>query len=249
VKITEYKFFQKLTKLPFVEKIWLYGSRAREDSWSRSDIDIAIECPNASDSNWQEILDIIEDADTLLKIDCIRLDKLKDDSHFKQELSIEAILLFQRESILCEDVKPLLQRIESFVRVPRWKRHLPDFGKALDRLKEALEAPVDNNRFVMDATIQRFEFCIELNWKTFKDFLENEKRKVLSPRDAVSQAYQMEWISHEKLWLDMLEDRNILSHNYSNVTADDVYARIKTYYPEMKKAYEKLQGLYVISKK
>lgn len=210
MNVTDYTFFHKLTKLPFIEKVWLYASRARGDHRERSDIDLAIECPEASSSDWHDVLDILENADTLLKIDC---------------------------------AKPLLQREEGFVREPRWNRHLPDFGKALERLKEVLETPVDDHRLIMDGTIQRFEFCTELGWKTFKDFLEHEKKKVLSPRDAVSQAYQMEWIDNEKLWVDMLEDRNVLSHNYSTKTADEVYGRIKYYYPAMKVAYEKLKEM------
>lgn len=243
MNVTDYTFFHKLTKLFFIEKIWIYGSRARGDHRDRSDIDLAIECPEASSSDWHDVLDILENADTLLKIDCVRFDALKDESRFKQDLSIDAVLLFQRGGILCEDAKPLLQREEGFVREPRWNRHLPDFGKALERLKEVLEMPLDEHRLVMDAAIQRFEFNIELGWKTFKDFLEHEEKQVISPRDSVSQAYQSGWINNEKLWLKMLGDRNILSHDYCKVTAEEIYERIKTYYPAMKTAYEKLKEM------
>ncbi|HEV2916259.1 MAG TPA: nucleotidyltransferase domain-containing protein [Candidatus Babeliales bacterium] len=40
-----YQFFKKLIALPYIEKIILYGSRARGDTRDRSDIDLAIECP------------------------------------------------------------------------------------------------------------------------------------------------------------------------------------------------------------
>ncbi len=40
--VTDYQFFKKLCALPFIEQIWLYGSRARENNKSRSDIDLAI---------------------------------------------------------------------------------------------------------------------------------------------------------------------------------------------------------------
>jgi len=128
---------------------------------------------------------------------------------------------------------------------PRWKRNFDDLGKALERLKEALDAPLDEQRIIMDGTIQRFKFCIELFWKSFKNFLEREEREVLSPRDAVAQAYQMKWFDDEKLWLKMLHDRNFLSHNYEREKAEDIYERIKTYYPEMQAIYEKLKQLYV----
>lgn len=65
--ITQYQFFQKLCALTFVDAIYLYGSRARGDHKERSDIDLAIVCPNATQDDWLTIIGIIEDADTLLK--------------------------------------------------------------------------------------------------------------------------------------------------------------------------------------
>ena len=70
-----YKFLEELKMLSFIDEIWLFGSRARKDNRERSDIDLAIVCPKATDFDWIKITDIIEDADTLLKIDCIRFDK------------------------------------------------------------------------------------------------------------------------------------------------------------------------------
>ena len=208
----------------------MYGSRAWGDHRERSDIDLAIECPNATFSDWQKVLDILEDADTLLKIDCVRLDALDTDSSFKENI--------------IEDRKLLFQKTGGNMTEPRWKQNFADLGEALERLKEALETPIDEHRVIMDGTIQRFEFCIELFWKNFKNFLEKEEREVLSPRDAVAQAYQMKWFDNEKIWLKMLHDRNVMSHTYKKEKADNVYARIKTYYPEMQAIYEKLKQIY-----
>ncbi len=66
--------------------MWLFGSRARGDNLERSDIDIAIICPNASNTDWREVQEIIDNADTLLKIDCIRFDQLKDDEKIKSNI-------------------------------------------------------------------------------------------------------------------------------------------------------------------
>jgi uncharacterized protein len=73
--ITQYKFLEKIKSLPFVEEIWLFGSRARRDHQERSDIDLAILCPKATHEDWNKVLDIVEDADTLLQIDCVRFEK------------------------------------------------------------------------------------------------------------------------------------------------------------------------------
>lgn len=96
MKIIDYTFYHDLTQQPFVEQIWLFGSRARGDNQDRADIDIAIYCPTATAKNWLHILDIIEDADTLLKIDCLRLDDLSDDSAIKQAIEREGIKLYEK---------------------------------------------------------------------------------------------------------------------------------------------------------
>ena len=97
LKLTDYAFYDTLTQQPFVEQIWLFGSRARGDNQDRADIDIAIYCPAATAKDWLHILDIIDDADTLLKIDCLRLDELDDASAFKQAIEREGLKLYERQ--------------------------------------------------------------------------------------------------------------------------------------------------------
>ncbi|MBP9765248.1 nucleotidyltransferase domain-containing protein [Candidatus Babeliales bacterium] len=72
--ILKYQFLKQIKQLPFVEKVILFGSRARGIHRSRSDIDIAVVCPNATIAQWLQILDIVDNADTLLTIDCVRFD-------------------------------------------------------------------------------------------------------------------------------------------------------------------------------
>ena len=93
--IKQYSFFQQLTLLPYVEKILLYGSRAKGVNAERTDIDLAIQCPKATDEDWNDILAVIDGADTLLDIDCVRLDKIKD-LKFRQSIMESAKVLFQR---------------------------------------------------------------------------------------------------------------------------------------------------------
>jgi predicted nucleotidyltransferase len=96
INIKEFLFFKKLSQLPFVEKIFLYGSRSRGDHYDRSDIDLAIECPDASFRDWQTILTIIEDADTLLKIDCVRFDTLSESNPLRHSVLRDRVTLYQR---------------------------------------------------------------------------------------------------------------------------------------------------------
>ena len=89
--LRKYQFISKLKNLPFVEKVLLFGSRARGTQQSRSDIDLAIVCPTATKDQWREVLEIIDDADTLLRIDCVRFDTIDDE--LKQRIIKDGVVL------------------------------------------------------------------------------------------------------------------------------------------------------------
>ncbi|CAL7961936.1 conserved hypothetical protein [Alphaproteobacteria bacterium] len=74
----QYQFIKNIAKLPFVKSIILFGSRARGDNEERSDIDLAVDCYGCSHKDWLKVLDLVEKADTLLNIDCVRFDTLQD---------------------------------------------------------------------------------------------------------------------------------------------------------------------------
>lgn len=92
--VTHYQFYKNILSQPFVEEVWLFGSRARGDHQDRADIDLAVVCPKATERDWQIVQDIIENADTLLKIDCVRLDELDDTSNFKRQITTQGIKLY-----------------------------------------------------------------------------------------------------------------------------------------------------------
>ncbi len=64
----------RLAATPEVERVILYGSRARGDHDPRSDIDLAVACPGASRDTWRSIREKIEQTRTLLLVDLVRLD-------------------------------------------------------------------------------------------------------------------------------------------------------------------------------
>lgn len=94
--IRDYRFYQTLIEQPFVEAVWLYGSRARRDHQARADIDLAIFCPKANFEDWNRLEEIIERADTLLKIDFVRLDELPSDSNLKAAILKEGIKVYEK---------------------------------------------------------------------------------------------------------------------------------------------------------
>ncbi len=112
--------------------------------------------------------------------------------------------------------------------------------KALLRLEEAVLQPADAGRFIIDATIQRFKFTYELSWKTLKRFLQVEGIVAKSPRQTVKEAYQIGWLDGEEEWLQMLEDRNLMSHVYQETLADEIYSWIPAHAKAIRAAFTKL---------
>ncbi|OJW68913.1 MAG: hypothetical protein BGO68_03980 [Candidatus Amoebophilus sp. 36-38] len=96
MQVQKYQFYKDLIYLPFIKEIWLFGSRARGDNQARADIDLAVECPQASYKDWLTVLDMIEQSDTLLQIDCIRLDELTETSPLKKVIKHEGIKIYDR---------------------------------------------------------------------------------------------------------------------------------------------------------
>lgn len=115
--------------------------------------------------------------------------------------------------------------------------------KALESLELIYNKPMQEDRSNVDATIQRFEFTFELYWKCLKDFFNAKGLTLNYPRDVLQQAYADMLISDEKLWLTMLNDRNLTSHTYDEALANQVYKAIKQYVPALRKAVNTLEKL------
>lgn len=96
MKIENSDFFRALIQQPCIEKIWLFGSRARGDHQEKADIDLAIECPAATTEDWIRIQNILAEANTLLKIDCVRLDTLSNSSALKMAILEQGIKLYDQ---------------------------------------------------------------------------------------------------------------------------------------------------------
>ncbi len=125
----------------------------------------------------------------------------------------------------------------------RLKERFEAFSTALERLKEAIDMyKEDKNAVLLDGTIQRFEFTVELAWKTIKVYLEYEKLgEFNSPRSVIKEAYKINLIEDGEKWLDMLDDRNLTSHTYDENTTKEIYRNIITdYYNVLFKFKEKM---------
>lgn len=110
---------------------------------------------------------------------------------------------------------------------------------AYARLEEVVN--MEKTAIVRDSLIQRFEFTVELSWKTMKAYLEEKGMKDLYlPKEIIKSAFQARIVPNDPTWLDMIDTRNKTSHIYSEAMADSVYAEIPAYLPLFKKLIEAL---------
>ena len=113
----------------------------------------------------------------------------------------------------------------------RWKQRFENFNRAINKLivfaKEEERHGTDIHQV---ALIGAFEFTFELAWKTLKDYLKFGGIDVSLPRDIIKQSFHHNLIENGQIWIDMLEDRNILSHVYDEEKAKSAISSIKNNY-------------------
>lgn len=88
---------ETLGGIPEVDRVILFGSRARGDARERSDIDLAIEAPRADAHAWSRIVETIDEARTLLTFDVVRLERSAPD--FRAQILLEGVVLFERRGV------------------------------------------------------------------------------------------------------------------------------------------------------
>ncbi len=124
-----------------------------------------------------------------------------------------------------------------------------DFKKALNRLKESFfeaQKRVDQKEFEFfrDSTIQRFEFTLEIMWKSIKTYLyEFEGVECRSPKSCLREFFSLGNLSEEDvvLALKMVDDRNLASHTYHEDIANDIFNSIEKYIKLLEKIYESIK--------
>src|SRR6266446_2957789 len=112
----------------------------------------------------------------------------------------------------------------------RWQQRFHSFEKAFAKLTEAIRQQ-QLNELERNGLVQRFEFTLDLSWKTMKDFLvEKGFNFKPSPKDTLRQAQEL---------IDGLDIRNELSHDYDGEKFErsEVQLRNETY-PALEKLFK-----------
>ena len=113
-------------------------------------------------------------------------------------------------------------------------RRFQSFKNSLEALSEARERDMSDT-FVLSGTSAKFSITFDLAWKTMKDIL-IEHYAITdfvagSPREVLRKAFQAGMITGDE-WMQMLEVRNRLIHDYDGEIVKAYCQRIVNVYIE-----------------
>jgi nucleotidyltransferase substrate binding protein (TIGR01987 family) len=114
----------------------------------------------------------------------------------------------------------------------RWKQRFDNLQRAYQRLRWAMEIHQQDpsDELIGMAVIKAYEFTFELSWKTLKDFLAYNGIDAKLPREVLKQAFATGLVSEGQLWIDMLEERNLMAHTYDDTRARKAVDQIQERY-------------------
>ena len=118
----------------------------------------------------------------------------------------------------------------------RWLQRFENLQRALAQLRAAIAAhqAMPENDLMVIALIKAYEFSFELSWKTLKDLLAWNGIDARLPREVLKQAFATGLLENGQLWIDMLEQRNLMAHTYDQARALTAATLISTtFWPEL----------------
>lgn len=125
----------------------------------------------------------------------------------------------------------------------RWQYRFANFRRAYTLLGEAFNEGIEAlSQLEREGVVQRFEYTFELAWLTLKDRLEYDGviLSTVTPRNVIREAFRAKLIEDGDGWIDMLTDRNLMSHTYDFDRFEAVIGRIsERYLPIMSELYER----------
>jgi nucleotidyltransferase substrate binding protein (TIGR01987 family) len=111
----------------------------------------------------------------------------------------------------------------------RIQEKIINYKMVLNKLQRIVDEP-EVNDYRLDALIQRFEFTYELAWKLIKAWLEYNGIEARTPRDCFREAFTADLIRDGEGWMNMLVDRNLISHTYDEKDARKIGKNIEEHH-------------------
>lgn len=132
----------------------------------------------------------------------------------------------------------------------RWQYRFDNFSRAYSLLQEAAERNKagELDQLAKEGMIKRFRLCMELAWKTMKDYLESQSVvfSQVTPKAVLKESVAGMLISDGEGWMSALDARNKMSHTYDFAKFEIIIEDIQTRYLDcIGELYEKLSEAYL----
>ena len=116
------------------------------------------------------------------------------------------------------------------------------FCKSLSALEKAKDRNPEDE-FVLSGTVQKFSLTFDISWKVMKDIIVKhhgiQTFAAGSPKETLRTAQSVGLIDDD-IWLDMLDDRNELTHDYDGEMAGECFSKIiNSYIPQFQALRDK----------
>jgi len=127
----------------------------------------------------------------------------------------------------------------------RFQDSLYNYSRALEALETVLRRrdslfQEGFGDMYLDILVKRFEFTFEMSWKTVQRYLSYNGIECRNPRSCYREAFQQGLIEDEALWLDMIEQRNLSSHEYGEAEIGRLQEKAEAYLAAFQKLKTKL---------
>ncbi len=113
----------------------------------------------------------------------------------------------------------------------KFQRSLKLFEDAYITLEKALSEP-SVNEYIKDSIVKRFEYTLEMAWKTLKTYLsEVDAIDESSPKKVIRAAFEQGYIGENiEFWDEAFEARNKTAHEYGADRGETAYQFAKDHH-------------------
>jgi uncharacterized protein len=218
-------FYEKLVALPYVEAVYVYGSYSTGRAHEQSDFDLAVECPEATKEQWEEIKNIIYNSVCLLPLDVARIDTLKP-GPFRDYMMRHRSLLYLRAPV----------------------DHLSMLGLTLDKVAAILPELEANLREAAPSDAQMRQILAQFS-DVFRLFVRVLRRTgiVMGTRTSgriptLRQSLKSGLIKDRRLWENIYKDWEVAQRNPTMHIAYEIIDRLRsTYFSSLETGIRNLQ--------
>ena len=115
----------------------------------------------------------------------------------------------------------------------RWQQRFQNFDRAIVMLREPLERDILTlSALEKEGTIQRFQFALEIAWRTLQDYLEQEGQliEIVTPNSVIKAAFGARILRDAQVWSDMLNHRSLISHKYDDSIFEQTMLAVRERY-------------------